>query len=85
MILAALPVALVGGVLAAFAGKRVVSVGSLVGIITGPGIAARNGILRVQHDQHDQHCGTCGTCSTCSTCNRWGMKLEARPGAARRQ
>ena len=79
MILAALPVALVGGVLAAFAGKRVVSVGSLVGIITGPGIAARNGILRVQHDQH------CGTCSTCSTCNRWGMKLEARPGAARRQ
>ena len=52
MILAALPAALVGGVLAAFAGERVVSLGSLVGVITVLGIAARNGILLIQHYQH---------------------------------
>ena len=52
MILAALPAALVGGILAAFAGERVVSLGSLVGIITVLGIAARNGILLIQHYQH---------------------------------
>jgi Cu/Ag efflux pump CusA len=55
MILAALPAALVGGVLAAFAGERVVSLGSLVGIITVLGIAARNGILLIQHYQHLEH------------------------------
>jgi Cu/Ag efflux pump CusA len=36
-------------VLAAFAGDRVISVGSLVGIITVLGIAARNGILLIHH------------------------------------
>ena len=52
MIMAALPAALVGGILAAFFGERVVSLGSLVGIITVLGIAARNGILLIQHYQH---------------------------------
>ncbi len=52
MILLALPAALVGGILAAFAGERVISLGSLVGVITVLGIAARNGILLIQHYQH---------------------------------
>ncbi len=52
MILLALPAALVGGILAAFCGERVVSLGSLVGVITVLGIAARNGILLIQHYQH---------------------------------
>ena len=52
MILLSLPAALVGGILAAFAGERVISLGSLVGIITVLGIAARNGILLIQHYQH---------------------------------
>jgi CzcA family heavy metal efflux pump len=55
MILLALPAALVGGILAAFLGERVVSLGSLVGIITVLGIAARNGILLIQHYQHLEH------------------------------
>ncbi len=48
----ALPAALVGSVLAAFAGDRIISLGSLVGIITVLGIAARNGILLIQHYRH---------------------------------
>lgn len=52
LIFLALPAALVGGVLAAFAGDRVVSLGSLVGMITVLGIAARNGILLIQHYRH---------------------------------
>ena len=52
IIMLALPAALVGGILAAFGGERVVSLGSLVGIITVLGIAARNGILLIQHYQH---------------------------------
>jgi Cu/Ag efflux pump CusA len=52
LIFLALPAALVGGVLAAFAGDRVISLGSLVGIITVLGIAARNGILLIQHYRH---------------------------------
>jgi CzcA family heavy metal efflux pump len=50
-----LPAALVGGVLAAFAGDRVISLGSLVGMITVLGIAARNGILLIQHYRHLEH------------------------------
>ena len=41
-----------GGILAAFAGDGVISLGSLVGIITVLGIAARNGILLIQHYRH---------------------------------
>lgn len=52
LIFLALPAALVGGVLAALAGGGVISLGSLVGIITVLGIAARNGILLIQHYRH---------------------------------
>ncbi len=52
LIFLALPAALVGGVLAAFLGDRVISLGSLVGMITVLGIAARNGILLIQHYRH---------------------------------
>ncbi|MDH5536374.1 MAG: efflux RND transporter permease subunit, partial [Betaproteobacteria bacterium] len=52
LIFLALPAALVGGVLAAFAADRVISLGSLVGMITVLGIAARNGILLIQHYRH---------------------------------
>jgi CzcA family heavy metal efflux pump len=47
-----LPTALVGGVLAAFLGDGVISLGSLVGFLTVLGIAARNGILMINHFQH---------------------------------
>jgi Cu/Ag efflux pump CusA len=48
-----LPMALVGGVLAAYAfGGGVISLGSLVGFFTVMGIAARNGILMINHYQH---------------------------------
>jgi Cu/Ag efflux pump CusA len=47
-----LPSALVGGVLAAFLGDGVISLGSLVGFLTVLGIAARNGILMINHFQH---------------------------------
>ncbi|MDX6652876.1 MAG: hypothetical protein QOJ38_1657 [Solirubrobacterales bacterium] len=47
-----LPMALVGGVLAAFIGGGVVELGSLVGFLTVLGIAARNGILMINHCQH---------------------------------
>jgi CzcA family heavy metal efflux pump len=52
LIFLALPAALVGCVLAAFAGDGVISLGSLVGIITVLGIAARNSILLIQHYRH---------------------------------
>ncbi|MGH8931417.1 MAG: efflux RND transporter permease subunit [Egibacteraceae bacterium] len=47
-----LPVALVGGVLAAYLGGGVISLGSLVGFLTVLGIVARNGIMLVSHYQH---------------------------------
>ena len=50
--------ALVGGALAAFIGGGVLSLGSLVGFFTVFGIAARNGILMINHFQHlEQHEG----------------------------
>jgi Cu/Ag efflux pump CusA len=47
-----LPMALVGGVLAARLGGGIVSLGSLVGFFTIFGIAARNAILLINHCQH---------------------------------
>jgi Cu/Ag efflux pump CusA len=47
-----LPMALVGGVLAAYLSGGVISLGSLVGFFTVMGIAARNGILLINHYQH---------------------------------
>jgi CzcA family heavy metal efflux pump len=46
-----LPAALVGGVLATFAGPGLLSLGSLVGLFTVLGITARNGILLITHYQ----------------------------------
>lgn len=47
-----LPSALVGGVLAAFLTGGVISLGSLIGFFTVLGIAARNGIMLINHFQH---------------------------------
>jgi CzcA family heavy metal efflux pump len=47
-----LPMALVGGVLAARIAGGIISLGSLVGFFTVFGIAARNGILLINHCQH---------------------------------
>ena len=47
-----LPSALVGGVLAAWIGTGVISLGALVGFFTVLGIAARNGIMMINHFQH---------------------------------
>ncbi|MCB0598453.1 MAG: efflux RND transporter permease subunit [Lewinellaceae bacterium] len=47
-----LPMALVGGVLAAYFGSGVISLGSMVGFLTILGIAARNGIMMINHFQH---------------------------------
>ncbi len=52
LIFLALPAALVGAVFAAFLGDRIISLGSLVGVITVLGIAARNGILLIEHYRH---------------------------------
>jgi len=42
----------VGGVASAFLAGGVLSLGSLVGFVTIPGIAARNGIMLVSHYRH---------------------------------
>ena len=54
-----LPMALVGGVIAAYVfGDGVLSLGSLVGFFTILGIVARNGIMQISHFQHlEEHEG----------------------------
>lgn len=52
LIYLALPAALVGAVLATFAVDRMVSLGSLVGVITVLGLSARNSILLIEHFRH---------------------------------
>jgi Cu/Ag efflux pump CusA len=47
-----LPIALVGGVLAAYMTGGIVSLGSLIGFFTVLGIVARNGIMLISHFQH---------------------------------
>ena len=48
----ALPAAAAGGMLGALAGGGVISLGSIVGLLAVLGIAARNGILLINHYQH---------------------------------
>jgi CzcA family heavy metal efflux pump len=50
-----LPVALVGGLIAAYFGSKVITWGSLVGFLTVFGIVARNGIMLISHCQHLEH------------------------------
>jgi len=52
LLLLNLPFALVGGVLAAWLGGGVVSLGSLVGFVTLFGITTRNSIMLLSHYQH---------------------------------
>jgi Cu/Ag efflux pump CusA len=52
MAFVAFPTALVGGVIAAYLGDGVISLGSLVGFLTVLGIASRNGIMMISHFQH---------------------------------
>ncbi len=50
-----MPFALVGAIAAAFLSSGVLSLGSLVGLVTVVGIAARNGIMMVSHFRHLEH------------------------------
>lgn len=52
LVLANLPFALIGGVLAVFAGGGSLTLGSLVGFVTLFGITTRNSILLVSHYEH---------------------------------
>ncbi len=52
IVYAALPAALVGGVIGALAGGGVLSLGSWIGFITVLGISARNGIMLISHCRH---------------------------------
>ncbi len=47
-----LPIALVGGLIAAYLGSKVITLGSLVGFLTVFGIVARNGIMLISHCKH---------------------------------
>ncbi|MFT4559524.1 MAG: CzcA family heavy metal efflux pump [Planctomycetaceae bacterium] len=55
LIFLTLPFALVGGVAGAFACGGVISLGSLIGFVTVLGVAARNGIMLIDHYRHLQN------------------------------
>ncbi|MCA9605845.1 MAG: efflux RND transporter permease subunit, partial [Myxococcales bacterium] len=52
LVMVSLPLALIGGVVVTALGGGVVSLGTLVGLVTVLGIAARNGILLIAHYRH---------------------------------
>jgi CzcA family heavy metal efflux pump len=52
LVMLTLPIALVGGFLGTALDDRTVSLGTLVGLLTVMGIAARNGIMLINHCQH---------------------------------
>jgi CzcA family heavy metal efflux pump len=55
LIFLTLPFALVGGIAGAFASGGVISLGSLIGFVTVLGVAARNGIMLIDHYRHLQN------------------------------
>ncbi len=57
IVLASLPLALVGGVFAVWISSGVVSIPSIIGFITLFGIATRNGVLLINRYQHLRHDG----------------------------
>ena len=52
LVLANLPFALVGGILAVFAGGGMLSLGAMVGFVTLFGITVRNSIMLISHYEH---------------------------------
>ncbi|TIS70791.1 MAG: efflux RND transporter permease subunit, partial [Mesorhizobium sp.] len=52
LVFLSLPAAMVGGVIAAYLGDGIISLGGLVGFLTVLGIAARNGVLLIHHFLH---------------------------------
>ena len=54
LIFSTLPFALVGGVAGAFLSGGIISLGSLIGFVTVLGVAARNGIMLMDHYRHLQ-------------------------------
>ncbi|MBR9971661.1 efflux RND transporter permease subunit [Magnetospirillum sulfuroxidans] len=52
IIMANVPMALIGAVVALWLGDRTLSVASMVGFVTLTGIAARNGIMKISHYRH---------------------------------